>query len=62
MIAILDGRGMISIFPESPFPCFTLIKFLTGSPGNQFDGAWNNVTTLIIGDYKVNVVRCNGII
>ena len=57
MIAILNGCcGMITILPECPFPVLSLIKFLTGSAGYQFDGIWYNATLLIIYDEKMDVI------
>jgi len=47
---------VISVFPESAFPGLALIKFLPGSPCNQFDGAWNNFTILVIDNEKMDMV------
>jgi hypothetical protein len=56
MISILNSSGVITIFPESPFPGLALIKFLPGSPCNQFNGIWYNITPLIIDNEKMDVV------
>jgi len=62
MIAIFNSRGVITVFPESAFPGFALIKFLPGSSGNQFDGIGYDITTCVIGNEQMDVVGGNRII
>jgi len=50
MIAILNGRRMIAVFPVGPFPRLPLIKFLTGSTCYQLNRIRNDVPGFIIGD------------
>lgn len=37
MVALLNGGGMIAVFPVSSFTLFPLIEFLSSSPGNQLE-------------------------
>ena len=62
MLAVLDGRAVITILPECSSSLFSPIEFLGYAAGDEIHRGWDGTLTKAIQDKKVDVVRCQGIV
>jgi hypothetical protein len=47
MSICFNSGSVVTVFPESPFPVFSLIKFLGGSAGDKLNAFGNNILAAI---------------
>ena len=57
----LDGRGVITIFPECTPLTFALVVLLRSAPRDELHALRNNIRTCVF-DQKMNMVGCHQVI
>jgi hypothetical protein len=56
VFTVFNRRSMVTVFPKSTFSFFPLIKFLSDSTGDQFDGIGYCFAVRIICYKQMNVI------
>ena len=56
MLTGFYGGGMIAIFPESPFPLFALVIFLSCAAGDQLHGRRNAAGGAMVFYQQVHMI------